>query len=205
VDLARCSAFGTPPEFFVEVSDAVTADLAALSEALEDPDADLAELVHRLGDSCSLAVGSYLGFSISLVVDEVVVSVSVLEEFLDPSEIATSVMFSLTALGDHAPGGEIVLYAGTPGAFVDLAADLTYALRAGPDAVRLDQHLTPPDPALGASGTALSEQNQAIGILLERGHDHDKALAELKRLARLDAISVQSAAQRLIKSATQSP
>jgi hypothetical protein len=194
------------PEFLVEMSDAVTADLAALSEALEDPDADLAELVQRLGDSCSLAVGSYLGFSISLVVDEVVVSVSVLEEFLDPSEIATSVMFSLTALGDHAPGGEIVLYAGTPGAFVDLAADLTYALRAGPDAVRLDQHLTPPDPALGASGlTALSEQNQAIGILLERGHDHDKALAELKRLARLDAISVQSAAQRLIKSATQPP
>ena len=136
----------------MELSDAVAADLAALSDALDDPDADLAELVQRLGDRCAIAVGSYLGFSISLVIDEVAVSVTVLEEFLDPSEIVTSVMFSLRALGDHAPVGEVVLYAGVPGAFVDLAADLSYALNAGRDTVRLDQHLTPPDPGLGVVG-----------------------------------------------------
>jgi hypothetical protein len=193
------------PEF-MDISDAVAADLAALTAALDDPDTDLVELVQRLGISCSLAVTSYLGFSISLVIDQVPVSVSVLEDFLDPSEILTSVMFPLSALGDHAPGGEVVLYAGTPGAFVDLAADVAYALRTRPDAVQLDRHRIPPDPALGAVGlTALSRHNQAIGILLDRGHDPDEALTELHRLARQDAISLQVAVQQLIDSTVRPP
>jgi len=188
------------------MSDAVVSDLAALSDALGDRDADLVELVLRLGASCSLAVGSYLGFSISLVIDEVAVSVAVLEDFLDPLEILTSVMFPLSALGEHAPGGQVVLYAGTPGAFVDLAADLAYALQTGPDAVQLDLHLVPPDPALGAAGlTTLARQNRAIGILLDRGYDTDAALTELHRLARLKAISVDTAAQQLITSVRRSP
>jgi hypothetical protein len=186
----------------VELSDAVVADLAALTDALDEPDTDLAKLIQRLGDSCTLAVGSYLGFSITLIVDQTPISFSVLEDFLDPSEILTSVMFPLNALGEHAPGSEVTLYAGTPGAFVDLAADLTYALSAKPDAVQLDQHLTPPDPALGAAGLAtMSRRNQAIGILLDRGHDPDDILTELHRLARLDAISVETAVQQLIESA----
>jgi hypothetical protein len=195
------------PESLVELSDAVVADLAALTAALDEPDTDLAKLIQRLGDSCTLAVGSYLGFSITLIVDQTPISFSVLEDFLDPSEILTSVMFPLNALGEHAlgehaPGSEVTLYAGTPGAFVDLAADLAYALSAKPDAVQLDQHLTPPDPALGAAGLAtMSRRNQAIGILLDRGHDPDDILTELHRLARLDAISVETAAQQLIESA----
>jgi hypothetical protein len=193
----------------VELSDAVAADLAALSHGLDDPDADLAdltELVQRFGDRCATAVRSYLGFSISLVIDEVAVSVSVLEDFLDPSEIVTSVMLPLSALGDHAADGEIVLYAATPGAFVDLAADLTYALGSGPDGVRLDENLTPPDPALGVNGlTTLSRQNQAIGVLLDRGYESDEALIELHRLARRDSVSVETAARRLVESAVQLP
>jgi hypothetical protein len=47
---------------------------------------------------------------------------------------------------------------------------------------------------------ALSQQNQAIGILLDRGYDSGQALTELHRLARLDAISVEVAAQQLIDS-----
>jgi hypothetical protein len=185
----------------VEISDAVTADLAALSAALEAPGVDLALVVQRLGDSCALAVPSYLGFSISLVVGEVPVSFTVLEEYLDPSEVLTSVMLPLTALGDHAPGSQMMLYAGTAGAFVDLAADLSYALQVGPDVIRLDQHLTPPDPALGAVGlAALSQQNQAIGILLDRGYDSGAARTELHRLARLDAIGLEAATQLLIDS-----
>jgi hypothetical protein len=185
----------------VEISDAITADLAALSDALEEPGADLALQVQRLGESCAFAVKSYLGFSITLVVGEVPVSFTVLEDFLDPSEILTSVMLPLTAVGDHASGSEVVLYAGTAGAFVDLAADLTFALQAGPDVIQLDQHLTPPDPELGVAGLrALSQQNQAIGILLDRGYDSGEALTELHRLARLDAISVEVAAQQLIDS-----
>jgi hypothetical protein len=189
-------------ESLVELSEAVAADLATLTSALEEPGADLATLIVRLGDSCALAVRSYLGFSVTLIVGDVPVSFSVLEDFLDPGEVLTSVMFPLNALGGHAPGSEVVLYAGAPGAFVDLAADLAYVLGGTPGAVQLDLHLTPPDTAAGDPRVAaLSRHNQALGILLSRGLDLDEGLAELHRRARLDAISVEAAAQRLVASA----
>ena len=192
------------PEYPVELSDAVAADLAALTDALDGPGVDLAALVQQLGASCALAVGSYLGFSIIIVVGDVPVSFAVLEEFLDPSEILTSVRFPVSAVGEHAPGSEIVLYAATSGAFVDLAADLTHALKAGPDVVQLDQHLTAPDPALGAAGFLVAcRQSQAIGILLDRGHDPEEVLTELGRLARFQAITMDAAAQQLIDSAVR--
>ncbi|MDP9092641.1 MAG: hypothetical protein M3N95_06780 [Actinomycetota bacterium] len=190
----------------MELSDAVAADLAVLTAALDEPDDDLALLVLRLSDSCALAVKSYLGLSITLIVGDAPVSFSVLQEFLEPSEVLTSVMFSLTAVGEHTSGSEVVLYGGTPGAFVDLAADLTYALGAGEDAVKLDQHLTPPDLALGDAGlAATSRQDQALGILLDQGLDLDEGLTELHRLAGLDAISVDTAAQELIDAPVQLP
>jgi hypothetical protein len=190
----------------VELSDAVAADLAALSASLEEPGADLALLVQRLGDSCALAVPSYLGVSISLAVGSMPLSFSVLEEFLDPSEILTSVMFALSPIDEHGSGSQVILYAGTLGAFVDLAADLTYALGAGPDAVQLDQHLTPADLARRDVGlTAISRRNQALGILLDRGHDLDDALTELQRHAGREGISLDMVAQRLIDSSVRPP
>jgi hypothetical protein len=185
----------------VELSDAVAADLAALTVALDEPVGDLAVQLQQLGDSCALAVGSYLGISITLVVDEVPVTVTILEDFLDPSEIGTSLMIPLTVLGDHGPGSQIVLYAATAGAFVDLAADLSYASGAGPDVAQLDQHLRPPDHAAEVTGlTALRLQNQAIGILIDRGDEADVALARLRRRALLEGISIELAVQTVIDS-----
>ncbi|MCW2523778.1 MAG: hypothetical protein JWO63_2113 [Frankiales bacterium] len=185
----------------MEPSDALIADLAALSDALDEPGVDLASLVRLLGESCRLAVGSYLGFSITLVGAGGPVSLSVLEDLGDPSEIRTSVMFTLDASGDHPAGSELTLYAGTPGAFVDLAADLAYVLGGSSEAVQLDRHLTPPDPGRGAAGlAAMSRENQALGILLGRGHDPERARTELRRLARADATSLDAAAQQVIDS-----
>ncbi len=113
-------------------------------------------------------------------------------------------MFPLRTL--DTPGSEVVLYAGTAGAFVDLAADLAYALGTQPDAVRLDQHLVPPDPASDAAGlTGMSRRHQAIGILLDRGHDTDDAVVELHRLARVGFVSVDVAAQQLLDSSRRPP
>jgi hypothetical protein len=193
-------------EFLVELSDAVSADLAALTSALDEPGADCATLTQRLGDSCALAVASYLGFCITVIVDDVPISFSMLEDFLDPAEVLTSLMFPLSALGEHRPSGAVILYAGSRGAFVDLAADLAYALGATPDAVQLDQHLTPPDAAVSDTGlAALSRRDRALGILLDRGLDLDEGLTELQRRARLDAISVQVAAQRVIDASVRRP
>ncbi|MCW2529003.1 MAG: hypothetical protein JWM76_3863 [Pseudonocardiales bacterium] len=185
----------------MEMSHAVAANLAALTGALDEPGPDLAPLIGRLGESCALAVRSYLGFSITLVVDEVPVSFSVLEAFLDPAEILTSVMFPLTALGERAVGSEVILYAGTAGAFVDLAADFSYALGSSADAVQLDRHLIPPARRDGSDGLAkLARRNQAIGILLDRGYDEPDAITELREVARLGAVSVDAVAQQVIDS-----
>lgn len=171
-------------EFLVEPSPSVLADLRALSEALDEPGGDLESLLRELGASCALAVTSCLGFSITVVVDSVAVGVVVLEAPPSGRRIVTSVTIPLAGLADVAAGSEITFYATTPGALVDLAADLGHALGLGPNGAQFDKRLTP--GASSASGTRLDHakaRNQAIGILLDQGRDLDEARAELDRLA----------------------
>jgi hypothetical protein len=189
----------------MDLSDAVVRDLAALSGALDEPGADLAQMIHQLGASCARAVTSYLGFSITLVVDEMPVVFAVLEDLRGPGGIVTSVMFPLSVKDGPGAASKVVLYAGTPGAFVDLAADLSYALGTGPE-VQLDQHLTPPDLSPESTGlAAVSRYNQALGILLDRGFDEEQARAEMQRLAHRDAVSLDAVARKLLDSVSDSP
>jgi hypothetical protein len=188
-------------EFLVELSDAVAADLAKLTRALDEPGVDLETLLRQLSDSCAVAVASYLGFSITIVVGDYPISLALLEDFLDPTEILTSLMLPLGAIEGDGFGGELTLYAGAVGAFVDLAADLSYALGAEAGVIQLDHHLLPPTQLRGATGLDhLTVQNQAIGILLDRGLSPDDARGEIHRAARLDQVSVDVVAQRLIRS-----
>jgi hypothetical protein len=93
-----------------------------------------------------------------------------------------------------------VLYATTPGAFVDLAADLAWVLEVQPSALVLDRHLVlPSPPAQGVVG--LREHatiNRAIGALIERGHSPESARAELHLHADLDSGDIPAAAQRIL-------
>jgi hypothetical protein len=120
----------------------------------------------------------------------------------------TSLRLPLSALGNAGLLGALVFYAGNPGAFVDLAADLSFALGLGPDVVALDQDLTPiSDPAglTGLTGLAeMSQVNQAIGILIERGHVPHSARTELHRLANLAQTTPPAAAQQLMHTARAS-
>ncbi|PZS34949.1 MAG: hypothetical protein DLM58_04840 [Pseudonocardiales bacterium] len=63
----------------------------------------------------------------------------------------------------------LTLYAATtPGALVDLGADLGYALELPPAALVFDEH--PPAGGSGMTGRdTQSALNQAIGVLIERG------------------------------------
>jgi hypothetical protein len=190
----------------VEPSASVLADLRALSQALDERDGHLESLLRDLGTSCALAVSSCLGFSITLLVDGSTVGVSLLEEPQDYRPVLTSVTIPLASLLCLAAGSEITLYAATPGAFVDLAADLSYALGLGPGIAQFDKHLTPPP-----SGSSLADldhakvHNHAVGILLDQGYDLGEARAELDRLALQAHTTSEFAAKRLIDATISHP
>ena len=109
-----------------------------------------------------------------------------------------------------------MLYAETPGAFVDLAADVAYLQRVrGPEdatdaadgdgdghqpAVALDADLPPESVIPGLSGLREYEMvNQAVGVLVERGHAPSDAHAALRRDAAIDGLALPDYAARLIQ------
>ncbi|HWJ52457.1 MAG TPA: hypothetical protein VNT24_03660 [Propionibacteriaceae bacterium] len=104
--------------------------------------------------------------------------------------VATSLRVPLTLLdSSFAEESRIVFYAGTPGAFVDLAADLAFALRDGSTserlenaAIRLDADPFPHTRGFSLSGlTELSTIDRAIGVMIVQGHHPDHAHATLRR------------------------
>ena len=136
----------------------------------------------------------------------------------------TSVRLPLTVLGPRFDAeSRVTLYAATAGAFVDLAADLSYALhlptctdrstnacisdgndqrygQVGNDRrITLDADLPPSPLASGVSG--LSEPstiNRAIGVLIGHGEHPDHAADTLRRDASRDGLELYSYAARLL-------
>jgi hypothetical protein len=102
------------------------------------------------------------------------------------------VPLALLDLG-FAAATRIVFYAGTPGAFVDLAADLAFALRGANTSERADDSALailldedPPPRTRGFSLAGLTEMStidRAVGVLIGRGHHPDHVYATLRRAA----------------------
>lgn len=106
-------------------------------------------------------------------------------------------------------GSQIVFYASRPGAFVDLAADLSYTLSpptpersSGPDegpVIVLDADLPPNSRTSGFSGLSeLSTINHAVGFMLARGHRPDEVHQTLRRHAAAVGLSPRDFAARMI-------
>lgn len=118
-----------------------------------------------------------------------------------------SLRVPLSLIGpDHDGGSRVVFYAGTPGAFVDLAADLSYVLEAttsrdGETSRRLVLDADLPSNAVvsGLTGLAeLSAVNRAVGILIDRGHTRDHAYAILQRAAAWAGVKTHVFAARML-------
>jgi hypothetical protein len=172
----------------VSIPAALAAALATLTEALDEPGIDIASTPRTLGADAALAVSSYLGLTVTAMADGHPVSFTDLRGDLGLTEAATSLRMALppTPTPDAADPATmtLVLYAATPGAFVDLAADLRWLTGAGPDSFVLDADLNLSDPRATAVGVAeLSAINQAVGMLLGSGHSIEQAHGELDRLA----------------------
>jgi hypothetical protein len=98
------------------------------------------------------------------------------------ADVRTSLWLTLPGVGDGraSPWVVLILYAGTPGAFVDLTADLAWLTGRPPGDFVLDQHLSgPARPDTGTYLRTASVINQAIGVLIARGYTPEQAHREL--------------------------
>jgi hypothetical protein len=167
----------------VEIAAALVADLALLSEALDEPEADVVESLRSLVADVRSSVGSYLGLTLTVTGSEPPLTITALEDDADPADVAASIRVPLDVGGADIQIS-LVLYATTPGAFVDLAADLSWLTGRDLGDFALDRHVIGPDKLDGADGLgAASVINQAIGVLIGRGHTPSQARRELNSRA----------------------
>jgi hypothetical protein len=157
----------------------LAAELASLTAALDEPGSDIGRGLRLLAAAAAAAVSSYLGLSVVVTRSDSSFTVALLEDGVTAGDIGTSIVLALPGAGDGQDLAAVafVLYARAPGAFVDLAADVAWLTGRPLTDFALDEHLAVPDAA-----TALVEAsvvNQAIGVLIGRGHTAQQAHQEL--------------------------
>lgn len=186
----------------MDISATLTADLAALTAALDQPDIDLDTQLQAFTANAQHAVTSYLGMTMTIAVNGYEVSFTAREDTASArSEIATSLLIPLTAVATTLAGSTLLLYAATSGAFVDLAADLSYALNLDHTDLVIDDHPTAPPNESRPGVTDVDGHraiNQAIGALIQRGHTPDSARVEVQRIASLGGGNLHRAAEQVL-------
>ncbi len=188
----------------------LTASLALLTAALDVPEIDVAAEVIALAAQARTVVQSHLGLTITIVGDPPA-TLTTLQNG-QQTDIRASLRIPLLARGIDGVGVDLILYAGQPGAFVDLAADLAWMTGCEPAEFDIDEHLHPPVPS-GRAETlrATSLVNQAVGVLIGRGSTPAAAIRELdsyaasNAIARVDAASHMLAEVTLVVGGTTSP
>jgi hypothetical protein len=169
----------------MKIGAALAADLGILTAALDEPGADLLHSLHQLGVDAQAAVPTYLGLSVTFDGSDPPFTFITLEDGT-AGDVRTSLWLTLPGVGvgvgdgRASPSVALILYAGTPGTFVDLTADLAWLTGRPPSDFALDQHLSgPARPDTGTYLRTASVINQAIGVLIGRGYTPERAHREL--------------------------
>jgi hypothetical protein len=179
----------------------MAAALAILTEALDEPGTDIALSLHRLTLDAATAVASYLGLSVVVSHSDSPFTVTALADGALAGDIRTSLHLTLPGPSDpqNSPAVAIVLYAGSPGAFVDLAADLAWLTARSLSEFILDRHLTlAAGPLPEGHLRAASAINQALGVLIGRGYTPQQAHRELDTQAAHAGTDRHTAACRVL-------
>ena len=199
---------------FHPCSNSISLDGNGLDDAL---DASLAAFTADI----EAAVPSYVGIQLTILQNGHPVTLT----RITPHRTATtSLRIPLRVFGPRFdPDSRVILYAATAGAFVDLAADLSYALHVptstdrstdagssegddqwhgqvdGNRRITLDADVPPNPPVSGVSGLSeLSTINRAVGVLIGRGHHPDLAGHILRRRAFRQGLEPHRYAARLL-------
>jgi hypothetical protein len=160
---------------------ALAADLGILTAALGESGADVLHTLHQLCVDAEAAIPSYLGLSVIVDGSDPPFTFTTLEHDA-ADDVRTSLWLTLpdVGVGRASPSVAFILYAGTPGTFVDLTADLAWLTGRPLSDFVLDQHLSAPTGS--DTGTYLRTApviNQAIGVLIGRGYTPKQAHREL--------------------------
>jgi hypothetical protein len=182
------------------ISLALADDIKEFFENLDESSSAACSSLTSLRRDLKLIVRSSLGFTLRLGGTPPATLTSV-DHFVQTTDIAASLRFPLSWLGPEEDRSSIVFYAGAPGAFDDLAADLASGLDLSTGCIRLDEDLTPELLVSGVVGVEeMSTVNQAIGVLIGRGHTCETAQAELHRQSSETQQSAHHNATRLLLS-----
>ena len=183
------------PEFRVDLSRNLSAQLNVLTQALDGTGDDLNTILAVLVEDLTAAITSFAGLSITVAVGGEKVRLMAMKF----PTAASSLLLPLTPGAGLCAGSHLVLYAQNPGAFIDLAAD---ASRTFDGEVVVDGHLPPPPAAEHECAVAdLSQRStveQAIGVLIELGYPPGQARSELRRRAAAADINLAATAQKIL-------
>ena len=158
--------------------------------------------------SLSRAIPSFSGLSVDLVRNGHRFSLTAADQ--SQEQAATSSLQWAIAQPGFRDETLLTFYARQAGAFVDLAADLNYAIRhrsaddRGPAdaAIVLDQNVPSSPLTSGITGVReLSVVNMAIGILIDRGTPPARAMHELVRQAAAAGMATPTYARSLLGNA----
>jgi hypothetical protein len=178
------------PTLLIDQIHNLFSDLAVPDGVAEQP-VELEKSLTALTEAVKSAAPSYRGLALTLIIDKQPVTVTS-AELGNTSDIATSLRLSLAWIPSLNADSRITFYASTPGTFVDLAADLAFALDSD---LRLDEDI-PSALVSDLTGVGrLSAINKAVGVLINHGHTPDSAQRELRYMADATPCSIQKAAE----------
>ena len=166
-------------------------DLAVPDGVAEQP-VELEKSLTALTQAVKSAAPSYRGLALTLIIDKQPVTVTSAEPG-NTSDIATSLRLSLAWVPSLSADSRITFYASTPGTFVDLAADLAFALHSR--SIRLDEDIPSALVSDLTGAGRLSAINKAVGVLISHGHTPDSAQRELRHTADATSCGIQNAAE----------
>ena len=162
----------------MKIAAALAAELGFLTAALDGADADVADSLRRLTAGAAIAIPTFLGLSVTVVGSDPPFAFTAFVEGVGTGDVGTSLRLALPGVDDARPPSPVVVvfYAGSPGTFVDLAADLAWLTGRALSDFALDQHLSEPvESGFAISLSEVSIINQAIGALIGRGYTPEQA------------------------------
>ena len=201
---------------------AVLVHVQDLTASIGQDDRDLSDTLVALTTALRSTATSYCGFQLTIVENQWPVTLTAFTDGPDVP-VRTSLRLPLGLVSRMVDGeSRVVFFAGNPGAFTDLAADLSHALGGIPvdgrsstannkdhhathvdghrRVIELDADLPPVSRRSGLTGLAeLTVLNRAIGILVDQGHDIEQAHHVLRRDAAVAGVELLIYAARLLR------